>query len=249
MLVVLGLEHCVRSGYRYPHRGDFSRCPLLPSKQCGCPELPLQAMPRGRSVCQAMVQSSHLPNFVGVVIRCCWNNLCDCCNHDGASVNRRLYRYLDRRVDLGGSCVVSKLGNGSCDKGQVLGSLRLGRVELLIERVLDDGAFTQAPVKIDGKTAANRNASDKRWRWITMTLVIGCRRCASATAFVPASLEPRSGNHEYNTLVVHTVKNSTLWRVANHAAHARAAASAIWQPTKFPCASSKTRCCLKQGAA
>jgi hypothetical protein len=56
--------------------------------------------------------------------------------------------------------------------------------------------------------AANGNASDKRWRWITMALVIGCRRCASATAFVPASLEPRSGNHEYNTLVVYTVKKA-----------------------------------------
>jgi hypothetical protein len=71
-------------------------------------------------------------------------------------------------MDLGGSCAVSKLGNGSCDKGPILDFLSLGRVELLIERqssrraVLDDGAFTQAPVKIDCKMAANGNASDKR---------------------------------------------------------------------------------------
>jgi hypothetical protein len=158
-------------------------------------------------------------------------------------------------MDSGGSCVVSKLGNGSCDKGQILGFLSLGRVELLIERqssrraVLDDGAFTQAPVKIDGKMAANGNASDKRWRWITMARVIGCCRCASATAFVPASLEPPSGKHEYNTLVVHTVKKALSGVSQIIVAHAWAAASAIWQPTKFLCASSKTRCCLKQGAA
>jgi hypothetical protein len=71
-------------------------------------------------------------------------------------------------MDLGGSCAVSKPVNGSCDKSQILGSLSLGRAELLIERqssrraVLDDGAFTQAPVKIDCKMAANGNASDKR---------------------------------------------------------------------------------------
>jgi hypothetical protein len=71
-------------------------------------------------------------------------------------------------MDLGDSCVVSKLGNGSRDKEQILGTLSLGRAELLIERqssrraVLDDGSFTQAPVKIDCKMAANGNASDKR---------------------------------------------------------------------------------------
>jgi hypothetical protein len=49
-------------------------------------------------------------------------------------------------MDLGG-LGSSKLGNGSCDKGQILGSLSLGRVELLIEgqgswrAVLDDRAF------------------------------------------------------------------------------------------------------------
>jgi hypothetical protein len=41
-----------------------------------------------------------------------------------------------------------------------------------------------------------------------MALVIGCCRCASATASMPAPLKPRSGNHEYNTLVVHTVKKA-----------------------------------------
>jgi hypothetical protein len=71
-------------------------------------------------------------------------------------------------MDLGDSCVVSKLDNGSRDKEQILGTLSLGCAELLIERqssrraVLDDGAFTQAPVKIDCKMAANGNASDKR---------------------------------------------------------------------------------------